>query len=131
MSIDFQGLGEMSANAGSGDLAAPGGDFLSSLAASASGNPLAWTKLGLGTLSAFGSGIQSYLDSEERKRARKLQEQLAMNADRRAERAQEQEIKAYGEGATQRAANTLATLAPVVSQAQTLRDRLRLLGGMG
>ena len=109
--------------------AAQGSGFLDTITGSMAQDPLAWTKLGLGVAGGTGSGIEAYLSYKERKRAQKLQEELARNADRRAERSLDQQIKAYDEGATQRGANTLATMAPVLSQAQTLRDRLRLLGG--
>lgn len=92
-------------------------------------NPLAWANLGLGVAGAAGSGIDALLTYRERVRKRKLEEELAKNADRRAEKQLEQSIKAYEEGGTQRGANVLATMAPVISQAQTMRDRLRLLGG--
>lgn len=103
--------------------------FLDTIKGSMAQDPLAWTELGLGVAESTGSGIEAYLSYKERRRAQKLQEELARNADRRAERSLDQQIKAYEEGATQRGANTLATMAPVLSQAQTLRDRLRLLGG--
>ena len=92
-------------------------------------NPLAWANLGLGAAGAIGGGIEAYLTYKEKKRQQKLQEELAKNADRRAEEQLKQSIKAYEEGGTQRGANVLATMAPVISQAQTMRDRLRLLGG--
>ena len=109
--------------------AAQGSGFLDAITGSMAKDPLAWTNLGLGVASGTGSGIDAYLSYKERRRAQKLQEELARNADRRAERSLDQQIRAYDEGATQRGANTLATMAPVLSQAQTLRDRLRLLGG--
>ena len=109
--------------------AAQGSGFLDTITRSMAQNPLEWTDLGLDVAGGIGSGIEAYLSYKERKRAQKLQEEMARNADRRAERSLDQQIKAYEEGATQRGANTLATMAPVLSQAQTLRDRLRLLGG--
>ena len=109
--------------------AAQGSGFLDTITRSMAQNPLEWTDLGLDAAGGIGSGIEAYLSYKERKRAQKLQEEMARNADRRAERSLDQQIKAYEEGATQRGANTLATMAPVLSQAQTLRDRLRLLGG--
>ena len=109
--------------------AAQGSGFLDTITRSMAQNPLEWTDLGLDVAGGIGSGIEAYLSYKERKRAQKLQEEMARNADRRAERSLDQQIKAYDEGATQRGANTLATMAPVLSQAQTLRDRLRLLGG--
>lgn len=103
--------------------------ILDAITRSMAQDPLEWTKLGFGVVEGTGSGIEAYLSHKEMRRAQKLQEELARNADRRAERSLDQQIKAYEEGATQRGANTLATMAPVLSQAQTLRDRLRLLGG--
>lgn len=105
------------------------GGFLSSITKSMESDPLAWTKLGLGAASAVGGGIDAFLSYKERKRQQKLQEELAKNADRRAEEQWDLEQRAYGEGGSQRSANVLATMAPVVSQGQTFRDRLRLLGG--
>lgn len=100
------------------------------IGASMAQDPLAWTKLGLGAASAVGGGIDAFMSYQERKRQQKLQEELAKNADRRAEERWKLDQKAYEEGTTQRGANTLATMAPVVSQGQTFRDRLRLLGGL-
>lgn len=106
-----------------------GGGFSSIIGSSMAKDPLAWTKLGLGAAGAVGSGIDAFLSYNERKRQQKLQEELARNADRRADEQWKLEQKSYEDGTTQRGANTLATLAPVVSQGQTFRDRLRLLGG--
>lgn len=106
------------------------GGISSALTQSMAQDPLAWTKLGLGAAGAVGGGIEGYLTYQEKKRQQKLQEELARNADRRAEEQWKLEQRAYEEGGTQRGANTLATMAPVVSQGQTFRDRLRLLGGL-
>ena len=105
-------------------------DRPSALMQSMAQDPAAWAELGLGATGAVGGGIESYLTYREKKRQQKLQEELARNADRRAEEQWKLEQRAYEEGGTQRGANTLATMAPVVSQGQTFRDRLRLLGGL-
>ena len=105
-------------------------DRPSALMMSMAKDPAAWAKLGLGAAGAVGGGIEAFLTYREKKRQQKLQEELARNADRRAEEQWKLEQRAYEEGATQRGANTLATMAPVVSQGQTFRDRLRLLGGL-
>ena len=124
MSPNFQDLGQSSMGSGTT------GDGSSALMQSMAQDPLAWTKLGLGAAGAVGGGIEGYLTYREKKRQQKLQEELARNADRRAEEQWKLEQRAYEEGGTQRGANTLATMAPVVSQGQTFRDRLRLLGGL-
>ena len=105
-------------------------DRPSALMMSIANDPAAWAELGLGAAGAVGGGIEGYLTYQEKKRQQKLQEELARNADRRAEEQWKLEQRAYEEGGTQRGANTLATMAPVVSQGQTFRDRLRLLGGL-
>ena len=124
MSPNSQELGQQSMGS-----VATGGES-SALMQSMAQDPLAWTKLGLGATGAVGSGIEAFLTYREKKRQQKLQEELARNADRRAEEQLKMEQRAYEEGSTQRGANTLATMAPVVSQGQTFRDRLRLLGGL-
>ena len=124
MSPNFQELGQSSMGGGTT------GGGSSALMQSMAQDPLAWTKLGLGAAGAAGGGIEAYLTYQEKKRQQKLQEELARNADRRAEEQWKLEQRAYEEGGTQRGANTLATMAPVVSQGQTFRDRLRLLGGL-
>lgn len=124
MSPNFQDLGQSSMGSGTT------GGGSSALMQSMAQDPLAWTKLGLGAADAVGGGIEAYLTYQEKKRQQKLQEELARNADRRAEEQWKLEQRAYEEGGTQRGANTLATMAPVVSQGQTFRDRMRLLGGL-
>ena len=131
MKPNFQKLGQSSKDGGT-SLKGGGttGGVSSVLMKSMAQNPLEWTELGLGAAGAVGGGIEAYLTYQERKRQQKLQEELARNADRRAEEQWKLEQRAYEEGGTQRGANTLATMAPVVSQGQTFRDRLRLLGGL-
>jgi hypothetical protein len=90
---------------------------------------LTYAKLGLGAAGAVGSGIEAYLNYRDRQKQMRLQEEMMRNSDRRAETEQRQALRAYEEQGTQRSANTLATMAPVISQAETFRDRLRALRG--
>lgn len=103
--------------------------FLDSITGSMAKDPLAWTKFGLGATGAIGSGIEAYMAFKEKQKQAALQEEMMRNEDRRAELGQQQQFKAYDEAAGQRSANTMATMAPVISQAETLRDRLRMLRG--
>lgn len=98
-------------------------------AAGAISGALPWANFGLNVAGTVAGGIDAYLSYQEKKRREKLEERLMLEQNQRAADAQKQDFRAYNEGTVQRGANVLATLAPVVSQGQTYRDRLLQLRG--
>lgn len=75
MAFDISGMYTES-GAPTGNAAQDSG-FLETITGSMAKDPLAWTNLGLGVTSGIGSGIEAYLSYKEKRRAQKLQEELA------------------------------------------------------
>jgi len=90
---------------------------------------LPWAKFGLGAASTAASGIMAYLQAKEQEKQRKLQEKMLNDENDRAWQQLKDNENAYREASVQRNANVLATTGQVVSQGQSLRDKLMMLRG--
>ena len=111
------------------DLGGSLGDGLGGAAVEGASMSLPWAKFALQGTSAAAGGIMAYLNAKEEQKQRDLQEKLLKEQNDRAWQTLRDNEQAYKDSAVQRGANVLATTGQVVSQGQSLRDKLMMLRG--